>query len=143
MPDPHELASGKVEVRFPDATANPYLAFSAMLMAGLDGIQNKIHPGDAMDKDLYDPPAEELADPNRLRVAREALESLDADRAYLTWATSSPTSRSTPISSLRWKKSLSWSTHRTRSSSKCTTPIRSKLETAKAGGGAYQPAQPK
>ena len=49
----------RIEVRFPDPTANPYLAFAAMMMAGLDGIQNKIHPGDAMDKDLYDLPAEE------------------------------------------------------------------------------------
>jgi glutamine synthetase len=75
----------RVEVRFPDATANPYLAFSAMLMAGLDGIQNKIHPGDAMDKDLYDLPAEELAQiPTVCGSLREALESLSADRAYLT-----------------------------------------------------------
>jgi glutamine synthetase len=75
----------RVEVRFPDATANPYLAFSAMLMAGLDGIRNKIHPGDAMDKDLYDLPAEELAKiPTVCSSLREALESLDADRAYLT-----------------------------------------------------------
>ncbi len=75
----------RVEVRFPDATANPYLAFSAMLMAGLDGIQNKIHPGDAMDKDLYDLPAEELAQiPTVCASLREALESLSADRAYLT-----------------------------------------------------------
>ena len=65
----------RVEVRFPDATANPYLAFSAMLMAGLDGIQNKIHPGDAMDKDLYDLPAEELAQiPTVCASLREALE---------------------------------------------------------------------
>ena len=75
----------RVEVRFPDATANPYLAFSAMLMAGLDGIRNKIHPGDAMDKDLYDLPAEELAKiPTVCASLREALESLDADRAFLT-----------------------------------------------------------
>ena len=75
----------RVEVRFPDAMANPYLAFSALLMAGLDGIRNKIHPGEAMDKDLYDLPAEELAQiPTVCASLREALECLDADRAFLT-----------------------------------------------------------
>lgn len=74
----------RVEVRFPDPGANPYLAFSAMLMAGLDGIENKIHPGDPMDKDLYDLPPEELADvPTVCGSLREALESLDADRDFL------------------------------------------------------------
>ncbi|UIJ73727.1 type I glutamate--ammonia ligase [Aurantimonas sp. HBX-1] len=74
----------RVEVRFPDPTANPYLAFSAMLMAGLDGIKNKIHPGEAMDKDLYDLPPEELKEiPTVCRSLREAMESLDADRDYL------------------------------------------------------------
>ena len=74
----------RVEVRFPDAMANPYLAFSAMLMAGLDGIKNKIHPGDAMDKDLYDLPAEELEQiPTVCGSLREALENLDTDRAFL------------------------------------------------------------
>ncbi|MBB4001522.1 MAG: type I glutamate--ammonia ligase [Aurantimonas endophytica] len=76
--------SKRVEVRFPDPTANPYLAFSAMLMAGLDGIKNKIHPGEAMDKDLYDLPPEELKEiPTVCRSLREAMESLDADRDYL------------------------------------------------------------
>ncbi len=75
----------RIEVRFPDPTANPYLAFSAMMMAGLDGIQNKIHPGDAMDKDLYDLPAEEAkAIPTVCHSLDQALESLDADREYLT-----------------------------------------------------------
>lgn len=74
----------RVEIRFPDPTANPYLAFTAMMMAGLDGIQNKIHPGDAMDKNLYDLPAEELAEvPTVCGSLREALESLEADNEYL------------------------------------------------------------
>ncbi|MBW9265236.1 MAG: glutamate--ammonia ligase [Candidatus Thiodiazotropha sp. (ex. Lucinisca nassula)] len=75
----------RVEVRFPDPTANPYLAFAAMLMAGIDGIQNKIHPGDAMDKDLYDLPAEEAASiPTVCHSFDQALEALDADRGFLT-----------------------------------------------------------
>ena len=74
----------RVEVRFPDPTANPYLAFSAMLMAGLDGIQNKIDPGPAMDKDLYDLPPRELKEiPTVCGSLREALESLDKDRSFL------------------------------------------------------------
>ncbi len=74
----------RIEVRFPDPTANPYLAFSAMLMAGLDGIENKIHPGDAMDKNLYDLPPEELKNvPTVCGSLREALENLDKDRAFL------------------------------------------------------------
>jgi glutamine synthetase len=74
----------RVEVRFPDPAANPYIAFAAMLMAGLDGIQNKIHPGDAMDKNLYDLPPEELSQvPTVCRSLREALEHLQADNAFL------------------------------------------------------------
>ncbi len=74
----------RVEVRFPDPVANPYLAFSAMLMAGLDGIQNKIHPGEAMDKNLYDLPPEELAKvPTVCGSLREALECLKADHEFL------------------------------------------------------------
>ena len=75
----------RIEVRFPDPTANPYLAFAAMLMAGIDGIQNKIHPGDAADKDLYDLPAEEAADiPTVASSLEMALDALDADRGFLT-----------------------------------------------------------
>lgn len=75
----------RVEIRFPDATANPYLAYSALLMAGLDGIENKIHPGDAMDKNLYDLPPAELANvPTVCASLREALEALDKNRAFLT-----------------------------------------------------------
>jgi glutamine synthetase len=75
----------RIEVRFGDPTANPYLMFSAFLMAGLDGIQNKIHPGEAMDKDLYDLPAEEAAQiPTVCHSFDQALDSLDADRAFLT-----------------------------------------------------------
>ncbi|MBL8845382.1 MAG: type I glutamate--ammonia ligase [Hyphomicrobium zavarzinii] len=74
----------RIEVRFPDPGANPYLAFAALLMAGLDGIQNKIHPGDPMDKNLYDlPPAELAKIPTVAGSLREALASLDKDRAFL------------------------------------------------------------
>ena len=75
----------RVEFRFPDAMANPYLAYSALLMAGLDGIRNKIHPGEAMDKNLYDLPPAELADvPTVCGSLREALEALEADNDFLT-----------------------------------------------------------
>jgi len=74
----------RVEVRFPDPMANPYFAFAAMLMAGLDGIQNKIDPGQAMDKDLYDLPPKELKKiPTVCGSLREALSNLDKDRAFL------------------------------------------------------------
>ncbi|MGE5514844.1 MAG: type I glutamate--ammonia ligase [Bacteroidota bacterium] len=74
----------RVEIRFPDPGANPYLAFAAMLMAGLDGIANKIHPGEAMDKNLYDLPPEELKQvPTVCGSLREALESLKADHDFL------------------------------------------------------------
>jgi len=75
----------RIEARFPDPIANPYLAFSALLMAGLDGVLNKIHPGDAADKDLYDLPAEEAAKiPQVCGSLREALGNLDQDREFLT-----------------------------------------------------------
>ena len=74
----------RVEVRFPDAMANPYLAYAALFMAGLDGIQNRIHPGEAMDKNLYDLPPEELKEvPTVCGSLREALESLAADHDFL------------------------------------------------------------
>jgi glutamine synthetase len=75
----------RIEVRFPDSMANPYFGFAAMLMAGLDGIQNKIHPGDAMDKDLYDlEPEEEASLPQVCFSLEQALNSLSADRGFLT-----------------------------------------------------------
>ncbi|MEJ2106922.1 MAG: glutamate--ammonia ligase [Acidiferrobacteraceae bacterium] len=75
----------RIEVRFPDPTGNPYFAFTSMLMAGLDGIQNKIHPGEAMDKDLYDlPPEEASAIPTVCHSLDQALEALDKDREFLT-----------------------------------------------------------
>src|SRR5688572_16463403 len=76
--------SKRVEVRFPDPSANPYLAYAALLMAGLDGIQNKTHPGDPMDKNLYDlPPAELKNIPTVCGSLREALENLSKDRDFL------------------------------------------------------------
>jgi glutamine synthetase len=74
----------RVEVRFPDPSANPYLGFTAMLMAGLDGIQNKISPGEAVDKNLYDlPPAELKQIPTVCGSLREALQNLDGNREFL------------------------------------------------------------
>lgn len=74
----------RVEVRFPDPSCNPYLAFSAMLMAGLDGIENKINPGESLDKDLYDLPAEELSKiPKMPGSLDEALTNLEKDHAFL------------------------------------------------------------
>ncbi|MEM1380277.1 MAG: type I glutamate--ammonia ligase [Pseudomonadota bacterium] len=75
----------RIETRFPDAAGNPYYTFSALLMAGLDGIANKIHPGDALDQDLYAMSDEEQQDiPTVSRSLQQALDSLDVDRAFLT-----------------------------------------------------------
>jgi glutamine synthetase len=74
----------RLEYRVPDSTSNPYLAFAAMLMAGLDGIQNKIHPGEPLDKDIYGLPPEELAKvPKMPGTLREALGELEKDHAFL------------------------------------------------------------
>ncbi len=74
----------RVEIRFPDPSANPYMAFAAMLMAGLDGIQNRIHPGDPMDKNLYDLPPEELKDvPTVCGSLRQAMDALIDDHEFL------------------------------------------------------------
>ncbi|MFT3804440.1 MAG: type I glutamate--ammonia ligase [Burkholderiaceae bacterium] len=75
----------RVEARFPDPIANPYLCFAALMMAGLDGVQNKIHPGEAADKNLYDlPPEEDAKIPTVCASLEQALENLDADREFLT-----------------------------------------------------------
>ncbi len=74
----------RIEVRFPDSAGNPYFTFACMMMAGLDGIQNKIHPGEAMDKDLYDlPPEEEKKIPTVCHALDQSLEALNKDRAFL------------------------------------------------------------
>src|SRR5207249_5699058 len=75
----------RIEVRFPDPTCKPYLAFTPMMMAGLDGVQNKIHPGDPIDKNLYDLSPEEAKDvPHPCASLDEALSNLDKDRGFLT-----------------------------------------------------------
>ncbi len=84
IPHTNNPKGRRVEVRFPDPTANPYIAFTALMMAGLDGIQNKIHPGDPMDKNLYDLPPEEASKiPNACATLQEALENLNKDRDFL------------------------------------------------------------
>ncbi|NOX09364.1 MAG: glutamate--ammonia ligase [Gammaproteobacteria bacterium] len=85
IPFDSNVKARRIEVRFPDPTANPYLAFAALLMAGLDGIKNKIHPGEAMDKDLYDLPPEEEKKIKTVSTSLEmALQELDKDRKFLT-----------------------------------------------------------
>jgi len=75
----------RVEVRFPDPLANPYLAFAAMTMAGLDGVKSKLNPGEAVDKDLYDLPPKELKKiPTVCGSLRQAIEELNKDRGFLT-----------------------------------------------------------
>ena len=95
----------RVEVRFPDPTANPYLAFSAMLMAGLDGVENKIHPGDPIDKDLYHlPPEEAREDADVCASLDEALEYLDKDHAFLTKGGVFDDDTSRPTSTLKMQE---------------------------------------
>ena len=85
IPFVHSEKSRRVEARFPDPTANPYLAFSALMMAGLDGVQNKIHPGEPATKDLYHlPPEEDALIPTVCSSLEQALEHLDKDREFLT-----------------------------------------------------------
>ena len=85
IPYVHSDKARRIEARFPDPLANPYLCFAALMMAGLDGVQNKIHPGDAADKNLYDlPPEEDARIPTVCHGLDQALEALDRDREFLT-----------------------------------------------------------
>ncbi|NBO10612.1 MAG: type I glutamate--ammonia ligase, partial [Methylophilaceae bacterium] len=85
IPFVHSDKARRVEARFPDPIANPYLAFSALMMAGLDGVQNKIHPGEPATKDLYHlPPEEDAQIPTVCASLEEALANLDKDREFLT-----------------------------------------------------------
>ncbi len=101
----------RVEFRFPDPTANPYLAYAALLMAGLDGIQNRIHPGDPMDKNLYDLPPQELADvPTVAGSLREALLALHKDRDFLTRGDVFSDDQIDAYMELKWEEQLRWET---------------------------------
>jgi len=95
----------RVEARFPDPAANPYLCFAALLMAGLDGIQNKIHPGEPSDKDLYDLPPEELAGiPTVCASLREALDELEADHEFLLKGDVFTRSQIEGYAALKWEE---------------------------------------
>ncbi len=101
--------SKRVEFRFPDPLANPYLAYAAIMMAGLDGIQNRIHPGDPMDKNLYDLPPQELVDvPTVAGSLREALIALDKDRAFLTRGDVFSDDQIDAYMELKWEEQLRW-----------------------------------
>ncbi|MCJ7420542.1 type I glutamate--ammonia ligase [Sphingomicrobium astaxanthinifaciens] len=103
--------SKRVEFRFPDATANPYLAYAALLMAGLDGIENRIHPGEAIDKNLYDLPPAELVDvPTVCGSLREALVALDQDRAFLTRGDVFTDDQIDAYMDLKWEEVMRWET---------------------------------
>jgi glutamine synthetase len=103
--------SRRVEFRFPDATANPYLCYSALLMAGLDGIQNKIHPGEPMDKNLYDLPPAELAEvPTVCGSLREALEALQADHEFLLKGDVFSKDQIDAYSEIKWAEVMRWET---------------------------------
>jgi glutamine synthetase len=97
----------RVEFRFPDPLANPYLAFSALLMAGLDGIENKIHPGEAMDKNLYDLPPAELAEvPTVCGSLREALMALEEDHEFLLKGDVFSKDQIEAYAELKWEEQL-------------------------------------
>ena len=101
----------RVEFRFPDPLANPYLAFSALLMAGLDGIQNKIHPGEPMDKNLYDlPPAELAMVPTVCGSLREALLALEADQEFLLKGNVFTKDQIEAYAELKWEEVSRWET---------------------------------
>ena len=101
----------RVEFRFPDAMANPYLCYAALLMAGLDGIKNKIHPGEAMDKNLYDLPADELAlVPTVCGSLREALDALTADHAFLLEGGVFTADQIEAYQELKWPEVMRWET---------------------------------
>jgi glutamine synthetase len=101
----------RVEVRFPDPTANPYLAFTAMMMAGIDGVQNKLHPGDPIDKNLYDLPPQELVNvPTVCGSLREALISLHNDRDFLTKGDVFTDDQIDAYMELKWQDQLRWET---------------------------------
>ncbi|MBU6267478.1 MAG: type I glutamate--ammonia ligase [Sphingomonadales bacterium] len=101
----------RVEFRFPDAMANPYLCYAALVQAGLDGIKNKIHPGEAMDKNLYDLPPEELAEvPTVCGSLREALDSLMADHEFLLAGGVFTKDQIESYVELKWPEVMRWET---------------------------------
>ena len=112
MPDNiNELSYEEIENRIGDPAANPYLAFAAMLMAGIDGIQNRIHPGEPMDKNLYDLPPAELAEvPTVCGSLREALDSLNADYEFLLKGDVFSKDQLDAYVELKWEEVMRWET---------------------------------
>ncbi|NJC32685.1 glutamine synthetase [Sphingomonas jejuensis] len=103
--------SKRVEFRFPDALANPYLCYAAILLAGIDGIENRIHPGEAMDKNLYDLPPAELAHvPTVCGSLREALEALEADHEFLLRGEVFTKDQIDAYAELKWEENSRWET---------------------------------